>query len=205
VSFALYSTWRDSNRLCALLCLSVLQLTNRSGFSNDTPTDVPLYRLPALLCLSILSALQLTIRLPTNYSLWSLWRYSNRLSTVHFSVWRYCNRGIGPLCLSTLVQPTIRSALSVDTTVQSTTRSILHVDIITDYPLYQLSTMLSLALLQSTIYCDLLGLSILQPTFLCALFHSVCQHHYSRLSALFRDSDGIISERDRATIRSALS
>jgi hypothetical protein len=103
---------------------------------------------------------------------------------VHFSVWRYCNRLFGLLCLSTLVQPTMRSALSVDTTVQSTTRSTLPVDITTDYLLYRLSTILSLVLLQSIIYCDLLGLSILQPTFLYALFHSVCQHHYNRLSAL---------------------
>jgi hypothetical protein len=39
---------------------------------------------------------------------------------------------------------------------------------------------------------------------LCALFHSVC-HHHNQLSALLRHSDGIVSERDRAVIRSALS
>jgi hypothetical protein len=65
-------------------------------------------------------------------------------------------------------------------------------------------SLLCLAIIQSTICCAILGLSILQPTFVSALLHSVC-HHYNRLSALLRDSDGIVSERDLATIRSALS
>jgi hypothetical protein len=104
----------------------------------------------------------------------------------HFAC-RYCNRLYAPRCLLML---------------QSTIRSTLPVDITTDYPLYRLSALLSLALLKSTICFDLLDLSILQPIFLCAPFHSVC-HHYNRLSALLRDSDGIVSERDRATICSA--
>jgi hypothetical protein len=87
------------------------------------------------------------------------------------------------LCLS-ILQPTIRCAVSA---------------------------LIYLAILQLTIYCALLCLSylpslqrtirsaprqrrpILQPTFLCALLHSVC-HHYSRLSALLRDCDGIVSD-----------
>jgi hypothetical protein len=216
---------RYSNRLsAALLCLSIPQLTIRSALSGDTPTDYPLYQRDSLLSLASLqptiicallylaipyynqlsSVLCLpifrpTIRrstLPVDITTdYLLYRLSAVLSLAilqptvccALSVWRYNNREYGLLCLSILVQPTIRSALSVDTTIDYP---------LYDYLLYRLSALLSLALLQSTICCDLLGLPILQPTFLCALFHSVCQHHYNRLSAQLRDSDGIISEQD---------
>jgi hypothetical protein len=63
------------------------------------------------------------------------------------------------LCLA-ILQPTIR-------------RSTLPVDITTDYPLYRLSAMLSLELLQLAIHADyavpLLCLPILQPTIRSAL------------------------------------
>jgi hypothetical protein len=148
----------------------------------------------ALLCLSIL---QLTIFSALSGGtliddpLCSLWRYSNRLSHVHCSVWRCYNQLSSVLCLP-IFQPTIR-------------RSTLPVDITTDYLLYRLSSLLSLAVLQSTIYSAVLGLSILKPNFVSTLFHCVCRHYNRPLSALLRDSDGILSERDRATICSALS
>jgi hypothetical protein len=51
-------------------------------------------------------------------------------------------------------------------------RSTLPVDITSDYPFYRLFSLLSLAVLQSTICPAPLGLSILQPTFLCTLLYS---------------------------------
>jgi hypothetical protein len=84
---------------------------------------------------------------------YSVYRYSNRLSAlislvlfqptiyVHYSVWRYYNQISSVLCH----------------------HSTLPVDITPDYLLYQLSPLISLALLQSKICCDLLGLVILQP------------------------------------------
>jgi hypothetical protein len=102
------------------------------------------------------------------------------------------------LCLAILL-PTLRSALPVD--------------IPTDYPpLYsacryynRLSVLLSLALLQSTIQFTDYPLCCLwrHSNRLCCVHYSVCRHS-NRLSALLQDSDGIVSERDRATIRSAL-
>jgi hypothetical protein len=140
--YPLCSLWRYFNRLFALVTIrSDLSGITRTDFpmcttlSSDTTTNYPLYspcpysnRLSAALpCLSIL---QLTIR-STDYPLCSLWRYSNRLSAVSFLVWQYYNRVSTLLCLSILVQPTIRSALSVDTTI--------------DYPLC--STLLCLSIL----------------------------------------------------------
>jgi hypothetical protein len=91
----------------ALLCLAILQPTvfcmyPACRYSNRLSA--------ALLCLSIL---QLTIR-STGYALCSLWRYSNRPSTVLLSICRYYNqlsyvRYSTPLCLPSL-QPTVRSA-----------------------------------------------------------------------------------------------
>jgi hypothetical protein len=63
------------------------------------------------------------------------------------------------------------------------------------YPLYRLSSLIASARLLSVCrYYNQLSY----------VLRSVC-HHYNRLSTLLRDSNGIISERDRATIRSAMS
>jgi hypothetical protein len=70
------------------------------------------------------------------------------------------------LCLAILDYYQLSSALC--------RHSTLPVDITPDYLLYQLSALISLALLQLRICCDLLGLPILQPTFLCASFIPLC-------------------------------
>jgi hypothetical protein len=158
---------------------SLLQSHHSFGREIDTAsgreitTDYPLYRLSALLSLAVL---QPTI-LSTDYPLCCLWRYSNQLCCVLYSIQRYYNREFGLLCLPILVQPTIRSALSVDATI--------------DYPLYPAYRYYNRLSALPTISYTLSGFTPIDH-----LLHSVCQHHYKRLSSLIRDSDGIISERD---------
>jgi hypothetical protein len=116
------------------------------------------------------------------------------------------------------------SALSGDHPSDYLLCSTVSGDATTKYPLYSayryfdgLFTLLYLAILQPIIRSTLSGDA---PTYypicstvsgdtatnypiLCTLLYSV-YHHYNRLSALLRDSDGVISKRDRATIHSAL-
>jgi hypothetical protein len=108
----------------------------------------------------------------TYYLLRTLRRYSNFNQLSHDSVWRCYNQLSSVLCLP-IFQPIFR-------------RSTLPI-----YPLCRLSCLLSLAVLQSSICSVPLGLSILQPNFLCTLLHCVCRH-YNRLSTLLRDRDGIL-------------
>jgi hypothetical protein len=138
---------RYFNRLPCVLC---------STLSSDTITDSPLcfacrYSNRLSVALPCLSILHLTIR-STVFPLCSLWLYFNRLYTL----------------------TTIRSILSgVTLTDYAVWCTTLSGDTPTDYPLYRRSDLLSLELLQSPICSDLLDVSILPPTFLCALFHSV--------------------------------
>jgi hypothetical protein len=73
-----------------------------------------------------------------------------------------------------ILQPTIRSDMS-DEILQPTIgcdlhyldypmRSTLSVDSATDYPIYRISALICMAILQTTISCPLLCLAILQPT-----------------------------------------
>jgi hypothetical protein len=179
--------------MCALSHLALLQPTIscpllRLAIPQPTvfctlPADIqPIIRRSTLPVKITTDRSALSCVTPTDYLLCS--SHSGDTKTEHplYFACRYYN-GLSALRCLSMVQSTIRSALSVDIT--------------TEYPLYRLSVLLSLTVLKSVICCDLLDLSILQPTFLCALFHSVC-HHYNRLSALLRDSDGIVSERERA-------
>jgi hypothetical protein len=172
----------------------------------------------------------LPVDITTAYPFCSLLRYSNRLSalrttlsgdtTTNYPLYfacRYYNRLSPALpCLSILqlglaiLQRSIRSSFPVDTTTDS--RSVLSVDTIIDYPLYsacryynRLSALPTIWLYSNQPYAVIFSVyryyNRLSSSVLCLYF---C-HHYNRLTALLRDSDGIVTERDRATICSALS
>jgi hypothetical protein len=156
--------------LCALSGVTPTDFLVCTALPGDTTTNCLLYsacryydRLSA--ALPYLSKLQLP-SCSTDYPLCSLLRYSSRLSAILFSFWRYYNQASAPLYLS-ILQPTIRSTLSVD-------------------------ALLSLALLESTICCDLLNLSILQPTSYVL---------YSTLSAMNTTNYPLCSETATASFR----
>jgi hypothetical protein len=150
---ALLIVWRFylQPTISALLYLAIFQpAIRRSTLPVDIPTDYPLCRLSALLSLALLP---LTIQ-STDYPLCCLWRYSNRLCCVLNSIQQYYNRLSSLLCLS-ILQPTLRrSTLPVDITTDYPICSLWRT--LTDYPIYRLCALLSLALLQPTMMCALL-------------------------------------------------
>jgi hypothetical protein len=130
--YPLYCLFRYSNRLCCVLCSTLLcSAIPQPTLACLQPTMLCALLCSAMLCLAILQPTLrsvLPVDITTDYPpLYSACRYCNRLSAL-----------LSPV----LLHPTIRSAFSGATP--------------TDYPIYRLSAVLSLALLQLTMLCALL-------------------------------------------------
>jgi hypothetical protein len=122
-----------------------------------------------------------------DYPLCSIWRYYIRLSAVLHSAWRYYKR------LSNL--PNIRSdlygdlqtticydLLSRDTVADYAMCSTLSVDSTSDYPIYRLSALICIGILQTIICCALLC-----STLLYSILSRDTTTDYLRCSTLYGD------------------